>query len=185
MSLLLYFYLVHFLADYTFQSSCLVKYKSEHFLGIVIHSTVHLLTLLVILAPFLPNEKVWISIAVIYFTHILIDQSKVMLNKRFPAYIRFFYFLDQAVHMLVITACSYYIGLLTPEYLTGAALGLYSDQSVILYLFLLIIVTYFFDVTRYFVRKEYKKGPFKRDWRMMGINAGIVTIAFAVYWLGY
>ncbi|MBN2306736.1 DUF3307 domain-containing protein [Candidatus Peregrinibacteria bacterium] len=185
MSLLLYFYLVHFLADYTFQSSCLVKYKSEHFFGIVIHSTVHLLTLLAVLAPFLSDSKVWTAIAIIYVTHIIIDQSKTVLNKAYPKLILFFYFLDQAVHLLVVTACGYYVGLLTPKYLTGTALTLYSDQSVVLYLLILVLVTYFYDVTRYFVKKEYKKKPFKRDWRTMGMNAGIVTIAFGLYWVLY
>ena len=184
MSLLLYYYLVHFLADYTFQPSRLVRYKSEHFLGVVIHSSVHLLILLIVLAPFLPDNKVQATIAVIYVTHILIDQSKIMLSRMYPKYTRFLYFLDQAVHILIVTACSYYVGSLTPKYLTGTALALYADQSVVLYLLLLVLVTYFFDVSRYFVKQEYKKGPFKRDWRTMGINAGIVTIAFGIYWLG-
>jgi hypothetical protein len=184
MSLLLYFYLIHFLADYTFQSSSLVKYKSEHFLGIVIHSSVHLVTLMAVLAPFLCNSRIWTSIAIIYVTHIIIDQSKVSLSKAYPKSTCFFYFLDQIVHMLIITACSYYVGLLTPEYLTGTALELYSNQSVVLYLLILVLVTYFYDVTRYFVRQHYDK-PFKRDYNTMLMNAGIVTVAFGVYWVGY
>lgn len=185
MSLLLYFYLVHFLADYTFQSSSLVRYKSEHFLGIVIHSSVHLLTLLVVLAPFLPNNRVWAAIAIIYVTHIIIDQSKVSLSKAYPQHIRFFYFLDQIVHLIIVTACSSYVGLLTPKYLTGTALQLYSNQSVVLYLLILVLVTYFFDVTCYFVKKKYEKTAFKRDYRGMLLNAGIVTVAFGLYWMIY
>jgi len=185
MSLLLYFYLVHFLADYTFQSTSLVKYKSEHFLGIVIHSTVHLITLLVALAPFLPNNKVIIAIAVIYITHIMIDQSKVMLNRKYPKYIRSFYFLDQIVHMIIVTACAFYVGLLTPNYLSGELLQLYSSQSFLLYLLTLVLATYFYDVTCYFVKKEYLKKPYKRDYRNMLLNAGIVTVAFGLYWLVY
>jgi len=84
MSLLFYFYLIHFLADYPLQSSALVKYKKEHFLGVFIHSTVHLVTLLIVLAPFLPNNRVWAAIAIIYITHNIIDQAKVMLNKAYP-----------------------------------------------------------------------------------------------------
>ena len=186
MSLLLYFYLVHFLADYTFQSSSLVKYKSEHFLGIVIHSTVHLLTLLVILAPFLPNNKVWVAIAVIYLTHIIIDQTKVSLNKAYPKYIRFFYFLDQITHLVIISACAYYIGPLTPKYLTNGALELYTNQPFILYLLLLVLGTHFYDVTRYFILKQYEKKPFKRDYKTMLLNAGIISAFFALCcWAGY
>lgn len=182
MSLLLYFYLIHFLADYTFQPSKLVQYKIEHFLGIVIHSTVHLITLLFVLSPFLPNKRVFTAIGVIYVTHILIDQTKVSLSKVYPKYVRFFYFLDQIVHLIIVTACSFYVGLLTPQYLGGTVLKLYSNQSFILYLLILVLVTYFFDVTRYFVRRNFKK-PFKRDWWGMGINALILTVVFGIYWL--
>jgi len=185
MSLLLYFYLVHFLADYTFQSSCLVRYKSEHFFGIVIHSTVHLLTLMLFLAPFLPNKRVLEAIAVIYLTHIVIDQTKVLLNKMYPKYMRLFYFLDQGVHMVIVTACSIYVGRLIPSYLGGDVLEIYSNQSIVLYFLVLILATYFFDVSRYFVKRHYKKRAFKRDWPGMGINAGIVTLIFALYWLAF
>ncbi len=182
MNLILYLYLVHFLADYTFQSSSLVKYKSEHFLGVLIHSTVHLLTLSIILGPFLPENKVYVAIAVIYLTHIAIDQTKVMLNRAYPKRIRMFYFLDQLVHMIIITACALYIGPLSPKYLTGMALEVYSNQYVILYLLTLVLATYFFDVSKYFIRKQYKKKGFKRDWPQMGINAGIITLVFAILW---
>lgn len=184
MSLLLYLYLIHFLADYPFQSSALVKYKSEHFLGVLIHSTVHLVTLLVVLAPLLPDRPIWLIIGVIYLTHILIDQTKVMLNKAYPKYIRFFYFLDQFVHLLIVSACAWYVGPVIPKYLSGMALKLYTDQSVVLYLLILVLVTYFFDVTRYFVLERYKK-PFVRDYKTMLKNAVIVTVAFGVYWLAY
>ena len=185
MTLIFYLYLVHFLADYSLQPSCLVKYKANHFLGVVIHSTVHLLTLLVVLVPFLPNSRVWIVIGIIYITHIIIDQTKVMLNKAHPQYIRFFYFLDQIVHLVVITACAWYAGVLSPGRLSGTALTLYSEPTVILYLLLLVLATYVCDVTCYFVKRGYKKGPFRRNYRNMLLNAGLVTVAFGIYWLVY
>lgn len=184
MSLLFFFYLIHFLADYPFQSSALVKYKSEHFLGVFIHSSVHLLTLLVVLAPFLPNNKLWAAIGIIYLTHIIIDQAKVMLNKAYPKYVLFFYFLDQITHLVIVTACAFYVGLLTPQYLTGVALDLYSSQTFVMYLLILVLSTYFYDVTCYFVRGRDKE-VFRRDFKTMLKNAIIVTVAFGVYWLAY
>ncbi|MBU0705843.1 DUF3307 domain-containing protein [Patescibacteria group bacterium] len=185
MTLFVYLYFIHFLADYTFQSSAIVKYKSEHFLGVVIHTTVHLLLLLIVLAPFLPDNKVWLSIGVIYVTHIMMDQTKVTLNRVRARYIRFFYFADQIAHLLIATACAWYIGPLMPKYLTGQALSLYTSQSFVLYLLILTLVTYFYDVTRYFVRRDYLKKPYRRDYRTMLINAGIVTVAFGVCWIAY
>ncbi len=184
MSLLLYFYFIHFLADYPFQSFSLVKYKSEHFLGIVIHSSVHLLALLVVLAPFLPDSKLWIAIAIIYITHIIIDQTKVMLNKAYPRHVLFFYFLDQFSHLVIVTACAFYVGLLTPQYLTGEVMDLYSSQSVVLYLLIMVLSTYVYDVTRYFTQGRHKEA-FQRDYKTMLKNAIIVTVAFGVYWVAY
>jgi len=182
MSLFFYLYLIHFLADYPFQSSKLVEYKIHHFFGVLVHSSVHLLTLLVVLAPFLPNRNVLLVIAVIYITHIIIDQTKVMLNKAYPKYIRFFYFLDQFTHLVVVSACAYYVGKLNPQYLTGTMMNLYSNQSVVLYLLIIVLSTYVYDVSRYFVLGQYKNA-FKRDIKTMLINAGIVTVAFGVFWI--
>lgn len=184
MSPLFYFYLIHFLADYPLQSSSLVKYKKKHFLGVFIHSTVHLITLLIVLIPFLPNNRVWIAIATIYITHNIIDQAKVMLNKAYPKRITFFYFLDQLVHCVIITACAFYVGLLTPQYLTGWAMDLYSSQTFVLYLLVMVLSTYFYDVSCHFIKGDHKKA-FKRDIRTMLKNAAIVTIAFGVYWIAY
>lgn len=183
MSLLLYFFLIHFVADYAFQTSELVKYKTEHFLGVVLHTTVHLVTLLIVLSPFLPNNRLLTAIAFIYVTHIMMDQSKVTLNKAHDKYIRLFYFLDQAAHLSIATACAYWLGPLTPKYLTGMALELYTNQSVTLYLLIMVLVTYFYDVTRYFVHQDYIKKAYTRDYRTMLMNAGIVTVAFGIYWI--
>lgn len=185
MTLFLYLYLIHFLADYAFQTSALVKYKTDHFLGVILHTTVHLVALLVVLSPFMPNGRLLSVIAIIYVTHIMMDQSKVTLNKAHDKYIRLFYFLDQAAHLSIATACAYWLGPLMPKHLGGTALALYTNQMLVLYLLTLVLSTYFYDVTCYFVRQEYLKKPYIRDYRTMLMNAGIVTVAFGVYWLVY
>ena len=183
MTLFIYLYFIHFLADYAFQWSALVKYKSEHFLGILLHSTIHLVVHFVILAPFLYDKKVWIAIAIIYGAHIGLDQSKMELNKADPKHIRFFYFFDQLIHLVVITVCAWFVGRTEPHYLSGWALDLYTNQSVVLYLLILTLSTYFFDVSRYFVKMRMYKEEYQRDYKTMLINAGIVTVAFGMYWV--
>lgn len=185
MSLLIYLYFIHFLADYTLQSSAMVRYKQEHFLGVLLHSTVHLVTHLVILIPFLYDKKVLLGIAVIYLVHIGLDQSKMELNKADPKHLRFFYFVDQLIHLVVITLCAWFIGRPAPHLLSGWALNLYVNPSVALYLLALALCTYFFDVSRYFYLMKMYKEVYKRDYKTMLINAGIVTVAFGVYWVVY
>ncbi len=184
MTLYLYFYLVHFLADYPLQSFKLVQYKRRSFLGVLIHSTVHLLTLLIFLFPFLPNAKLIFAILIVYITHNIIDQTKVTLNKSHPQYRRFLYFLDQTLHCSIITTCVYFVGSLQPKYLSEWFLKIYSNQSVILYLLTLVLTTYFLDVSRHFISKNSEiEDPFKRDYITMTINALIVTVLFIVYWV--
>lgn len=182
MSLFILLYFIHFLADYTFQWTALVKYKSDHFLGVLLHSTIHLVTHMVILAPFLYNKKVWLAIAVIYLAHIGLDQSKMELNKADPKHIKLFYFVDQAIHLTVISVCAWFAGKPEPHYLTGWALDLYTNQSIALYLLALALCTYFYDVSRYFVRMKTLNEEYLRDYKTMLMNAGLVTVAFGIYW---
>jgi len=184
MNYLLYFYLAHFLSDYPLQPSALVKFKQKRFLGVFIHSTVHLVMMLIILAPFLYNPRVLLAIVAIYISHNIIDQTKVSADKTDPKKARLNYFLDQMAHWSAILVSVWCAGTLTPH-LSGRMLELYSNQTIFLFLLILVLSTYFFDVTRYFVRLKMFKEEFKRDYTAMLINAGIVIVAFGLYWAAY
>lgn len=183
MNFLVHFYLYHFLADYPFQSGKLVRLKQKRFLGVFLHTGIHLITMLVLLFPLLHIKEVQYGIAVIYITHNIIDQIKVALDKANPKYARLLYFLDQFAHWTIIYFSARYIGDVTPE-LTGQALSLYTNNTLFLYLLVLVLSTYFYDVSRYFVLLKMDK-PFKRDYKTMIRNGIIVTIAFGIYWLAY
>lgn len=186
MTLFIYLYFIHFLADYTFQWTALVRYKSRHFLGIVLHSSIHLAAHLVILAPFLHDKKVLTAIVGIYIAHIIVDQSKLELNKKAdPKQLRLFYFTDQAIHCAIITVAAWYVGKTEPRLLSGWVLEIYTEPGFALYLLSLTLVTHFFDVSRYFYRLRMNKEEYKRDYKTMLINAGIVTVAFGIYWMAY
>ena len=182
MNYLIHLYLTHFLGDYAFQPSKLVAFKQRSLWGILLHTSIHLITLLIVLAPFLYLTKVWVAIAVIYVTHNIMDQTKVTLDKAHPKKQTFFYFFDQVFHWSVILGMAYYMGDIEPN-LSGKWLEFYSNQTLFLYFLVLILSTYFYDVTRYFVLQ--KKTPFKRDYRVLFINALIVTVGFGVYWIAY
>ena len=183
MNFLIHYYLTHFLSDYPFQSSALVKLKQERYLGVFLHTLVHLVTLLVLFFPLLHERSIQISIAVIYITHNIIDQTKVALDKANPKHARTLYFLDQLLHWGIIYGAARIVGDVTPN-LSGKALEIYTHDTIWLYILVLVISTYFYDVTRYFVELRMDK-PFKRDYKTMLRNAVIVTVAFGIYWLAY
>lgn len=182
MNFLLHFYLAHFLSDYPLQPNALVKFKQKSFLGVFVHSTVHLVMMLIILAPFLYNLRALAAIVAIYISHNIIDQTKVSADKADPKRARRNYFLDQFAHWSAIFASVWCTGPLVPR-LSGRMLELYTNQTIFLFLLALVLSTYFFDVTRYFVKLKMFKEEFKRDYGTMLTNAGIVVVAFGLYWV--
>ena len=100
MNLLVHFLLTHFLSDYPFQPGSLVKLKMKRFKGVLIHTAVHLGSMLVILYPVLHEREVQIAIAVVYMSHTFIDQAKVKLDKNDPKHHRLYYFLGGVVDIV-------------------------------------------------------------------------------------
>ncbi|MBN2087452.1 DUF3307 domain-containing protein [Candidatus Peregrinibacteria bacterium] len=180
MNLLFHFFLIHFLADYPLQPNKLVQMKKKGYLGVLLHCCVHLATLLVVLMPFLGNNKVLVGIAVIFVTHNIIDQTKIALDKKYPKCRLYFYLLDQFTHLVIVTSVAFYIGTVSMP-----SCELYSNQSVVLYALVLILSTFFYDVTAYFIKTRNKPAPYKRNYKLMYWNAIIATIGFMVYWLAY
>ena len=180
MTLILHFFLVHFLADYPFQPGALVKLKKKSYLGVLIHCLIHVATLIVVLYPFLHLKKIWIAIAIVFVTHNIIDQAKVVLDKKYPKCRLHLYLLDQITHLTILTGVAYYVGNVSVQDCV-----IYSDPSIILYVLTLVLTTYFYDVTVFFIKSRKKPEQYKRNYKLMLWNVFIVSIAFAVYWLAY
>jgi hypothetical protein len=182
MTPLFHLFLAHFLADYPLQSDKLVKLKKKSYKGTVLHTLIHLAVLIIVLFPFLYLKSIWIGIVVIFVTHSIIDHTKIVLEKKYK-YLRLpLYFLDQALHLVIIALVAYFVGAPTPK-LPAEWMGFYVDRSIILYILILILTTYFYDITRHFVRTRKTAAPYIRDYKMMLRNVFIVSIAFAIYWL--
>ncbi len=179
MTFFIYFLLAHFIADYPLQSSKLVQLKTQHYWGVFIHGIIHLSVMLIVLYPLLYSRQAWVGIAIVYLTHNLIDQTKVQLDKMNPDKARFLYFLDQFLHWSIIAGVSYYVGNITPH-LSIQWAELYLNRTLVLYLFCMVLATYFYDVTRYFVRLKSVQVPYQRDYKTMFRNGLIVTVAFGV-----
>lgn len=182
MLFLLHFLLAHFLADYPLQSTRLVHLKWKSFFGVFIHGSIHLMVMMIILFPLLHSPKVWVALGIIYVTHNIIDQTKVKLDKSNPGKARLLYFLDQFLHWSIILAMAFYVNGVVPN-LSEKWMDLYMNHSLFLYLLALIGVTYFYDVSRYFLLLKMKDGPYQRDYRTMFLNALVLTAGFSFYWV--
>ena len=184
MEVISYIFLTHFLADYPFQPGWLVAYKKQSFLGVLAHSAVHLIFAILILFPFWGRWEMWVSVAVIFVTHVMIDQTKVTLEKYAPRSKYFMiYILDQASHLAVITLLSLTLLKDFVFSFAGSFMQYYSDLTIIQFILVLVLVTYVYDITVWTYRNVKKPQPYKRNYSMMARNALIVAIAFVVYWI--
>jgi|GEM_PF-1638656 len=183
MDLTLYLILAHFLADYPLQTNRLAIYKKNHVMGIVLHSFTHFAVSALVLLPFLYETKIWWGILIIFVTHNLFDQIKVTLGKKTKWNPFLLYILDQVGHLVVIYWVSvYYLGKITPQ-ISGIWRFLYTDRTFVSFFLVLVLVTYFYDVSRWTYLNMKTPHPYKRDYRTMARNALIVVIAFVLYWL--
>lgn len=181
MHFLLYFFLAHFLADYPLQSTRLVQFKTQHFFGVMIHGLIHLLVMLIVLYPILYETRVWVAIGMVYLTHNLIDQIKVKVDKKEPEHHRFFYFLDQYLHWSVLIVAACYVDQVEPH-LPEAWLNFYTNKSIFLYFLALVLSTYFYDVSRYFLTAKLGVEPYVRNYKKMALRGVLVTLIFGIYW---
>ncbi|MBU1017946.1 DUF3307 domain-containing protein [Patescibacteria group bacterium] len=184
MEVISYLFLTHFLADYPFQPGWLVEYKKQSFLGVVLHSAVHLLFATLILFPFWGLWQVWLSVGIIFVTHVAIDQTKVFLEKNSPKQTYFtIYALDQFTHLAVISMVSLTLmrDLIFPS--VSAFMQIFSDRTVIHFFLVLVLVTYVYDITVWTYQNTKKPHPYKRNYSGMARNALIVSITFVLYWI--
>ncbi len=161
-----------------------MAYKKRSFLGVVLHSGIHLLFAALILFPFWGRWEMWLSAGIIFVTHIIIDQAKVTLEKHNPSSSYFtIYLLDQLTHLAVISLVSLTLmrDLVFPS--AGAFMQVLSDKTIIHFALVLVLVTYVYDITVWMYRNSKKPQSYKRNYSMMARNALIVVVAFVVYWI--
>ena len=104
--------LAHLLADFPLQPLWLVRSK-RFFWGLAVHSTVHFLTLLLVVGS--ARGVVWPQLLALALIHFTIDVLKYRFGSRRPGWVTAPYFIDQAVHILSVLAVASRIGTLAPE----------------------------------------------------------------------
>jgi hypothetical protein len=139
----------HFLADFTFQTNFIARWKRDSFWGLVIHVLIHPVCYIALTWPFI--NDIWVSspvalngwwcIAIAAFLHFVEDWVRVTLVNRGVPDNTAFYFWDQAVHILILW-------FLCPT----ASQSVVSAWPQLGCLF--VIVTHFATVTVWFIEKD-------------------------------
>ena len=101
----------HLLADFTFQTNYIAKWKRDSYTGLLVHVAIHPVCYLVLLWPFLGDVWVtwggweiqgWVGIIIATLLHFLEDWFRISMVRRGWSDNSLFYVWDQGIHLLVI-----------------------------------------------------------------------------------
>lgn len=156
----------HLLADFTFQTNFINRWKRESLAGLLVHCGMHPLFYVILCWPFLGEAWIdtravklsgWACIAVVFVAHFLEDWWRVHAIKRFgmPDNTAFFFW-DQIIHYAVIFA-------VVPIAARSAAVeGFFPERWPVLGC-LFVLATHACTVLLYFVEKDLYGAGFPGD----------------------
>lgn len=147
----------HLLADFTFQTDAINRWKRDSFWGLLVHCGMHPLFYLILCRPFLGDAWIqapmltlngWACLTIIFVTHLLEDWWRVYGIKRLgmPDNTAFFAW-DQVIHYSVIFAVAP-LARAVPE-----GVGWFPEKWPVLGC-LFVLVTHATTVIVYFVEKD-------------------------------
>jgi Protein of unknown function (DUF3307) len=167
-------FLAHLLGDYPLQPMWLVRSKSQMW-GLVLHGSIHLLTLLLLVGPF--RGEIWPQILTLAIFHFFVDVVKYRTTEGRPEWTVSSYFIDQTVHILSIIVVTAWINTIVPE--AGAAF----NTALLIYISGYIVVTHVWFVTEKTIThtdSEYNEEVQTTLWPRMISRATFLTVLLAV-----
>ncbi len=146
----------HLLADFTFQTNFINRWKRTSFVGLLVHCLMHPAFYIVLCWPYLSQNWIdnsffhlngWSCIALVFVTHLLEDWWRVYTIFRYgmPDNTLFFAW-DQIIHYSVIFAVA-------PMAASSATAGFFPEKWPVLGC-LFVLVTHACTVMVYFVEKD-------------------------------
>ena len=199
----------HLIGDFFLQNEKIIRWKEKSLKGILVHVLILSGVTYILLLPYLLNavhemgrQYLLGGVASIYILHFLIDWAKVTVTKRFPQFGLHWYVLDQFLHLIVIVMMAWSLQLFTG---VGASSSLFYEfyfaREALIYVILLMLVTYPWEVTRYIIelhrvkqaqyrQEKNRKKPlpvFKPNARDMLLRGVVVSALFALVipWTAY
>ena len=157
----------------------LVRSKS-HVWGLVLHASIHLLTLLLMVGAF--RSELWPQLLVLALFHFVVDVVKYRLTDARPEWVTSSYFIDQAVHLLSIIVVAAWIDSIVPE--AGAAF----NTALLITISGYILVTHVSFVTEKTVSHAetgYNQEVQLTLWPRMIARATFLTVLLAVGTFGF
>ncbi|HAX61129.1 MAG TPA: hypothetical protein DCX95_01015 [Elusimicrobia bacterium] len=134
--------LAHLLADFTFQTDRIAKWKREDISGIFFHVLIFLFFAVAINYQYLPQHNFALALLILAATHVIEDQWRVFSINRYNSPDNLMFFLwDQFVHILLIFVFA-------PENPAGV-----KTEKWVFILIIFVLAAQFSTVLIYFVKK--------------------------------
>ena len=180
--------LSHLLADFTFQSDYINRWKRQSFLGLLAHCAIHFLIAVALLFPYLNMIWIdagsvklqgWTCLLAIMFIHLMEDHWRIFSMRKFHTSDSIAHFLwDQVIHISAILA-------LSPVYGMGVGGSFFPEKWVVLAC-LFVCVTHALTVLIYFLEKDMDGAEFPLfDEKYLGMVERLVLWGFMLlpgYW---
>ncbi|MGQ9706995.1 MAG: DUF3307 domain-containing protein [bacterium] len=175
MNIFLLLLLSFLIADFPFQTNWVFNIRNKYNWGKWVHVSIHTITTTIFLTPYLYQYQTWLIIFIITITHYIIDHMKK------PNI--WLFFLDQIMHLGVITICALALRGLTPMFLPDVLTKFFLNNYLLMFLIGFFTATFAGTIFIYFTkltwRENYKNRPILTYEKVSGaLDRGIVYSAF-------
>lgn len=172
--------LAHMIGDYPLQTDWIFKVRYSKRFGILAHTIIHTICVIILLFPYLYNIKTWVAIAGIFITHLIIDFIKK--NNIWT------FFLDQALHLGVILAASLVMLKAAPFPLPEWLASIWFDDSLIMLLIGFFAASFAGTIFIFFLKVTWRSGySTQRGLSLFEKNTGVLErgLVYLLLMLGW
>jgi len=183
--------LAHFLSDYCFQTNRVFAIKIKYPWGVTLHAFICGCTWAIFSIPYLQNVAMWFYVLFFGFIlHLIIDKSKMTINRILKKDNIWFFLLDQVLHVACAAALVALAGDMMPYPLVPEIARFFNDAHIIRVVTWYVVVTYVVNILIFMLKLNYFKSYFEKiTLPAMSIKyLGIVEralIASCVWWGGW
>jgi len=160
--------LAHLAGDFLFQTNLIFRLKSKNIWGVALHSFIVFLTSVVVFLPWLDKEVIWLGLALLLVSHVLVDQLKNILDKKVNNK-PFLFIFDQILHLAILICLAAWWGAVQPGIFIGTRfMQIYQNHLLTFLLAGLIFVSYVIDVAAYIFKSQCRENlKYRRNYNEM------------------
>lgn len=149
--------LAHLIGDFLLQTDRIFAWKSKNVWGVFFHASLVFFVSLLLSWPYLSYPLMWAILFLIWISHLITDQAKVFITKKFGSFDNLgMFLLDQSLHIAVLlvvflTNLSKIKLILKGDFPHSF---IYNEDKVILCLIGYIIATFGATILIYYIKKS-------------------------------